>query len=85
MDRAHRSPSSAPLALRLLMPPQGQQRRRLGTHAVGSGAKSRCWPRYDPREADRHDELSEFVIAETFWTAAGAFRCTDIAPASSSP
>ena len=23
-------------------------------------------------------ELSDFVIGETFWTAAGAFRCTDI-------
>ena len=24
-------------------------------------------------------ELSDFVIGETFWTHAGAFRCTDIA------
>lgn len=23
-------------------------------------------------------ELSDFVIGETFWTQAGAFRCTDI-------
>lgn len=23
-------------------------------------------------------ELNEFVIGETFWTEAGAFRCTDI-------
>jgi hypothetical protein len=25
-----------------------------------------------------HMELSDFVIGETFWTHAGAFRCTDI-------
>ena len=31
----------------------------------------------DPREANRDYGAQWFLIGETFWTHAGAFRCTD--------
>ena len=73
----YRSPSSAPLAVRLvtrtIATMDGEPRLDTRLLAGFSAGRATIGERLND-----HMELSDFVIGETFWTHHGAFLCTDI-------